>query len=179
MASEQKQIDELRKTIKSSTTDIQTQVERQKDLTIVNIAGTFTLLSAIVTMFHMSSHLKSMNQPSIQKKIMAILWMSPVYGITSFLSLLAPSAEGYLGIVKDFYEACNWMNKIVHTADRTPIALTLRNRRMLTIQLLLLALGVNGAEFCEDSSSSSSLGTCWFRLNILYGRCSFQQQLRF
>ncbi|KAL7459733.1 hypothetical protein ACHAWC_011941 [Mediolabrus comicus] len=105
VASEQKQIDELRKTIESSTTDIQTQVERQKDLTIVNIAGTFTLLSAIVTMFHMSSHLKSMNQPSIQKKIMAILWMSPVYGITSFLSLLAPSAEGYLGIVKDFYEA--------------------------------------------------------------------------
>ena len=37
---------------------------------------------------------------------MAILWMSPVYGLTSFLSLvLPPSGEPYLGIVKDFYES--------------------------------------------------------------------------
>mmetsp|Transcript_6765 Transcript_6765/g.11019 ORF Transcript_6765/g.11019 Transcript_6765/m.11019 type:complete len:463 (-) Transcript_6765:46-1434(-) len=105
VASEQKQIDELKKTIEQSETDIQIQVEKQKDLTIVNIAGTFTLLSCIVTMFHMSSHLKKMNQPFVQRKIMAILWMSPVYGITSFLSLLIPAAGPYFGIVKDFYES--------------------------------------------------------------------------
>ena len=105
VASEQKQIYELRQTIEQSNSDIQVQVEQQKDLTIVNIAGTFTLLSCIVTMFHMSAHLKKMNQPFVQRKIMAILWMSPVYGVTSFLSLLLPSASGYLGIVKDFYEA--------------------------------------------------------------------------
>mmetsp|Transcript_21769 Transcript_21769/g.33227 ORF Transcript_21769/g.33227 Transcript_21769/m.33227 type:complete len:323 (+) Transcript_21769:194-1162(+) len=105
VASEQKQIDELKKTIEQSTSDIQVEVQEQKDLTVVNIAGTFTLLSCIVTMFHMSSHLKKMNQPFVQRKIMAILWMSPVYAITSFFSLLLPSAEGYLGIVKDFYES--------------------------------------------------------------------------
>eukprot|EP00985_Skeletonema_marinoi_P022722 scaffold14649_cov127-Skeletonema_marinoi.AAC.5 len=105
VASEQKQIDELKKTIEQSTSDIQVEVQEQKDLTVVNIAGTFTLLSCIVTMFHMTSHLKKMNQPFVQRKIMAILWMSPVYAITSFFSLLLPSAEGYLGIVKDFYES--------------------------------------------------------------------------
>ena len=105
VASEQKQIDELKKTIEQSTSDIQVEVQEQKDLTVVNIAGTFTLLSCIVTMFHMTSHLKKMNQPFVQRNIMAILWMSPVYAITSFFSLLLPSAEGYLGIVKDFYES--------------------------------------------------------------------------
>ena len=46
---------------------------------------------------------------------------------------------------------------------------------MLTSQLLLLALGVGGAEFCEDSSSSP-LETCWCRLNIILDdRCSFHQ----
>jgi hypothetical protein len=105
VASEQKQIDELRQTIQNSTSAIQVQVAQQKDLTVVNIAGTFTLLSSIITMFHMSSHLRKMNQPFVQRKIFAILWMSPVYGITSFLSLLLPAAEGYFGIVKDFYEA--------------------------------------------------------------------------
>lgn len=70
VASEQKQIDELRQTIEQSNSDIQVTLEKQKDLTIVNIAGTFTLLSCIVTMFHMSSHLKKMNQPFVQRKIM-------------------------------------------------------------------------------------------------------------
>ncbi len=33
-------------------------------------------------------------------------WQSPIYGVTSFLSLvLPPSAEPYLGILKDFYES--------------------------------------------------------------------------
>ena len=57
-------------------------------------------------MFHMTAHLRKMNQPFVQRKILAILWMSPIYGMTSFLSLvLPPSAEGYLGILKDFYES--------------------------------------------------------------------------
>ena len=105
VASEQKQLDELRKTIEQSNSEIQIQVEKQKDLTIVNIAGTFTLLSCIVTMFHMGSHTRNLNQPFVQRKIMAILWMSPVYGVTSFLSLLLPSAAGYFSILKDFYES--------------------------------------------------------------------------
>lgn len=105
VASEQKQIEELRESIQQSNSDIQIEVEKQKDLTIVNIAGTFTLLCSVITLFHMSSHLKKMNQPFVQRKIMAILWMSPIYGVTSFLSLLLPSASGYFGIVKDFYES--------------------------------------------------------------------------
>ena len=35
----------------------------------------------------------------------AILWMSPIYSLTSWLSLAFPSAEGYLSLLKDFYEA--------------------------------------------------------------------------
>jgi hypothetical protein len=105
VASEQRQIDDLKSSIANSTTEITAKVEKQHDLTIINIAGTFTLLSCVVTMFHMTSHLRNMNQPVVQRKIMAILWMSPIYGITSFLSLvLPPSAEPYLGILKDFYE---------------------------------------------------------------------------
>ena len=34
-----------------------------------------------------------------------IRWMSPIYSCTSFLSLLFPSAEEYLSIIKDFYES--------------------------------------------------------------------------
>lgn len=91
--------------LESSTGEVQQQLEKQNDLTVINIAGTFTLLSCLVTMFHMTAHLRKMNQPAVQKKIMTILWMSPIYGLTSFLSLAISGAGNYLMIVKDFYEA--------------------------------------------------------------------------
>lgn len=104
--SEQQQIDDLKKQIESSESKISYEVEKQKDLTIVNIAGTFTLLTCLVTMMHMTAHLRKMNQPFVQRKILAILWMSPIYGLTSFLSLVVPpSGEPYFAIAKDFYES--------------------------------------------------------------------------
>lgn len=106
LASEQRQIDQLEEQIQTSAIEINTQVEQQRDFTIINIAGTFTLLSCLVTTFHMTAHLRKMNQPFVQRKILAILWMSPIYGVTSFLCLiLPPSAEPIMEIVKDFYES--------------------------------------------------------------------------
>ena len=53
----------------------------------------------------MTAHLRKLNQPEIQRKILAILWMSPIYAVTSWFSLVFHSAEGYLSIIKDAYEA--------------------------------------------------------------------------
>ena len=53
--------------IESSEYEVQKQVEVQRDFTIINIAGTFTLLSCLVTMFHMTAHLRKMNQPFVQR----------------------------------------------------------------------------------------------------------------
>ena len=132
VASEQYQIDELKKQVESSSTEIVHQVEKQHDLTIINIAGTFTLLSCLVTLFHMTSHLRKMNQPFVQRKVMAILWMSPVYGLTSFLSLvLPPSGEPYLGILKDFYESyviyqfLSFLIAVLGRGDRNTVVATL------------------------------------------------------
>ena len=72
---------------------------------VYQLAGTFTLLSCLISMWHMTAHLRKMNQPVIQRKILAILWMSPIYAVTSWFSLVFHSAEGYLAIIKDGYEA--------------------------------------------------------------------------
>lgn len=53
----------------------------------------------------MTAHLRNFRRPFVQRKILAILWMSPIYGITSWLSLVFPKFEGFLAILKDFYEA--------------------------------------------------------------------------
>lgn len=53
----------------------------------------------------MTSHLRTFSEPFVQRKILAILWMCPIYSVTSWLSLVVPALEGYLAILKDLYEA--------------------------------------------------------------------------
>ena len=72
---------------------------------IYQLAGTFTLLGCLISMWHMTNHIRNFHQPFVQRKILAILWMCPIYSITSWLSLVLPRMEGYLGIFKDMYEA--------------------------------------------------------------------------
>lgn len=81
------------------------KVEKNESLTLIQMAGTFVLLTCLLTMFHMTSHLRNFHEPVVQRKVIAILWMSPIYAITSFLSIVVTGIEGYMSIIKDFYEA--------------------------------------------------------------------------
>lgn len=111
--------------------ELAVQVEQQQDYSIYQLAGTFTLLTCLLTMFHMGSHLRNLYEPFVQRKILAILWMSPIYSLTSFLSLLLPKTEGYLSIIKDFYESY-----VVYTFLSFLIAVLGRGDREVVVQLL-------------------------------------------
>mmetsp|Transcript_27720 Transcript_27720/g.62136 ORF Transcript_27720/g.62136 Transcript_27720/m.62136 type:complete len:449 (-) Transcript_27720:1281-2627(-) len=105
VSSTQQQIDDLTSSLQSSQQDIEAKVEQQLDFTVINLAGMFVLLTCLLSFYHMSSHLRNMHQPVIQRKILSILWMPVIYALTSFFSLIWTSAEHYLGIVRDFYES--------------------------------------------------------------------------
>jgi len=91
----------------NTTTD---QFNSQGSLMAFQFAGTFTILGVLIFMYHTSIHMRHFNEPFVQRKILAMLWMVPIYCITSFCSLVFVSAEGYLAIVKDFYEGyCIYM----------------------------------------------------------------------
>jgi hypothetical protein len=81
------------------------QFSMENSFMIWQLAGTFTLLSCLISTWHMSAHFRKFNQPQVQRKILAILWMSPIYAVTSWFSLVFPDTEGYLAIIKDSYEA--------------------------------------------------------------------------
>jgi len=66
------------------------EVKQEQSNSLYQAAGTFTILTCLLTMFHMSTHLQNMHEPMVQRKIITILWMSPIYGVTSFLSLIFP-----------------------------------------------------------------------------------------
>lgn len=106
---EQQEIEELQNEIrneqKGQIEQLSEQVQQEQSITAYQLAGTFTLLASLITMFHMTSHLRHFREPFIQRKILAILMMVPIYGITSFVSLVAPVLRGYVDIIKDFYES--------------------------------------------------------------------------
>jgi Organic solute transporter Ostalpha len=81
------------------------RVEQEHSFTVYQVAGTFTLLTCLLTAFHMTQHVSNYQEPVVQRKIVAILWMSPIYSLTSFIGLVAPTVNGYLEVLKDFYEA--------------------------------------------------------------------------
>lgn len=98
-------VEDVKKNVEQYVITTQDQFSMENDFMVYQLAGTFTLLSCLISMWHMSAHLRKLNQPVIQRKILAILWMSPIYAITSWFSLVFPNVEGYLAIIKDGYEA--------------------------------------------------------------------------
>ena len=81
------------------------QFAQENDFVKYQLAGTFTLLSCLISLWHLSSHLRHYYKPDVQRRIMAVLWMVPIYSITSWLSLVfTESAEIFAGM-RDCYEA--------------------------------------------------------------------------
>jgi Fe2+ transport system protein B len=98
-------VSQVEEDIRTYYIETKAQFSMENSFMVYQLAGTFTLLSCLISMWHMTAHLRKLNQPMVQRKILAILWMSPVYAITSWFSLVFPKAEGYLAIIKDGYEA--------------------------------------------------------------------------
>jgi hypothetical protein len=99
------QVQSVQTTLSTYIRTTQDQFSTENSFMVYQLAGTFTLLGCLISMWHMTNHLRSFHQPVIQRKILAILWMCPIYSVTSWLSLVIPSIEGYLAILKDLYEA--------------------------------------------------------------------------
>lgn len=99
------QVESVKKDFEQYVVRTEDQFSMENSFMVYQLAGTFTLLSCLISMWHMTAHLRKLKQPVIQRKILAILWMSPIYAITSWFSLVFPEAEGYLAIIKDAYEA--------------------------------------------------------------------------
>jgi len=98
-------VDTVKKDVESYVRTTQDQFSMENSFMKYQLAMTFMLLSCLISMWHMTAHLRKFKEPVVQRKILAILWMCPVYAITSWLSLIFHQAEPYLAVLRDFYEA--------------------------------------------------------------------------
>lgn len=101
----QDEVDMVKADVEQYVLTTQDQFSMENSFMVYQLAGTFTLLTCLISMWHMTAHLRKFHEPNVQRKILAILWMSPIYAVTSWFSLVFHSAEGWLAIIKDSYEA--------------------------------------------------------------------------
>ncbi|KAL6089869.1 hypothetical protein STEG23_031958, partial [Scotinomys teguina] len=69
------------------------------------IAGIFLLLTVPVSLWGILQHLVHYTQPELQKPIIRILWMVPIYSLDSWLALKFPKIAIYVDTWRECYEA--------------------------------------------------------------------------
>ncbi|CAL1582145.1 unnamed protein product [Knipowitschia caucasica] len=69
------------------------------------IAGVFVFLTIPISLWGILQHLVHYTQPELQKPIIRILWMVPIYSLDSWLGLRYPSLAIYVDTCRECYEA--------------------------------------------------------------------------
>ena len=69
------------------------------------VAGFFVVLTVPISVVSIVSHLTHWFAPDVQKYVVRILWMVPLYSLTSWSSLLVQPITGYTEPLRDLYEA--------------------------------------------------------------------------
>ncbi|KAJ1440878.1 organic solute transporter Ostalpha-domain-containing protein, partial [Ochromonadaceae sp. CCMP2298] len=110
------QVQEAQDTIEMEVSKVQNNIKQyvavtnkqfaaENDFVRYQLAGTFTLLGCLISLWHITAHLRHYYKPDVQRRIMAVLWMVPIYSITSWLSLVLPRMEPFFGAIRDCFEA--------------------------------------------------------------------------
>jgi len=79
--------------------------ELGKDYAAFYSAGVFVMLTLPISIREITLHLTNWYRPEIQKYVVRILWMVPLYSINSWLSLRFHESSLYIDTIRDFYEA--------------------------------------------------------------------------
>ncbi|KAJ1216558.1 hypothetical protein NDU88_004159 [Pleurodeles waltl] len=69
------------------------------------IAGIFVLMTIPISLWGILQHLVHYTQPELQKPIIRILWMVPIYSVDSWIALKYPSIAIYVDTCRECYEA--------------------------------------------------------------------------
>ncbi|KAH7031140.1 organic solute transporter Ostalpha-domain-containing protein [Microdochium trichocladiopsis] len=68
-------------------------------------AGTFALVSTLLSIVSIWFQLKNYRKPLLQRYVVRILLMVPIYAISSWVSMISLTAASFLDPIRDIYEA--------------------------------------------------------------------------
>ncbi|CAE6465933.1 hypothetical protein ACGC1H_006155 [Rhizoctonia solani] len=73
--------------------------------TVLVSAGLATAVATITSVLSICSHLKNYRKPALQRMVIRIMVMVPLYAISSFISLFSLEAGVIIDVLRDIYEA--------------------------------------------------------------------------
>jgi hypothetical protein len=122
----------------------------------------FVLLTIPISIRLIVNHLTHYNMPHIQKYVVRIIWMIPIYSIESWFALRFKSASIYLETIRECYEAyvifCFFYFLIAVLGDEQPLILKLKQKP---------------AEYGRHSWPISMFVSPWAMGNELLQKCKF------
>lgn len=69
------------------------------------IAGMFVIITVPISVYEVAMHTEYYTRPRLQRHVIRILWMVPIYSLDAWLALRFKDARGYLDPVREIYEA--------------------------------------------------------------------------
>lgn len=98
--------------------------------------GIFVMMAIPISLWGILQHLVNYTQPNLQRHIIRILWMVPIYAINAWFALRFPSASIYLDTLRECYEAYviyNFMAYLLNYLwiEHPNLEVTLRNKEQV------------------------------------------------
>ncbi|XP_013175452.1 PREDICTED: transmembrane protein 184C [Papilio xuthus] len=69
------------------------------------VAGGFVLMALPISIWQITQHIVHYTKPSLQKHIIRILWMVPIYALNAWIGLEFPEQSIYMDSLRECYEA--------------------------------------------------------------------------
>lgn len=117
--------------VQDKVDQVNQNVSSQNNIMAYQTAGMFAILGSIISFGHMTNHIAKMNVPEVQRKILAIMWMIPIYSVSSWLGLVFVKFQAPLSLAKDVYEAY-----VIYTFLSFLIAILGKGDRNIVIDVL-------------------------------------------
>ncbi|XP_055918105.1 transmembrane protein 184C isoform X2 [Eupeodes corollae] len=81
---------------------------------LILIGGLFVLSAVPISIWHIIQHVIHFTKPILQKHIIRIVWMVPIYALNAWLGLLFPEHSIYVDSLRECYEAYVIYNFLVY-----------------------------------------------------------------
>uniref|UniRef100_A0A0K8WFH9 Transmembrane protein 184C n=1 Tax=Bactrocera latifrons TaxID=174628 RepID=A0A0K8WFH9_BACLA len=84
---------------------------------LILIGGLFVLSAVPISIWHIIQHVIHFTKPILQKHIIRILWMVPIYALNAWIGLFLPKHSVYVDSLRECYEAYviyNFMVYLLH-----------------------------------------------------------------
>lgn len=85
----------------------------KKDQSVL-IGGIFVMMALPISLWEITQHMVFYTKPYLQKHIIRILWMVPIYAVNAWLGLLFPKQSIYVDSLRECYEAYVIYNFLVY-----------------------------------------------------------------